>query len=370
MKKLALTLLPIIVMILALSGACRKEPGPEAPEAGGAETKAVPAGTISLTPEAMKGGGIVVEEARMVEAFRTVRAPGEFEFDPRRVAEVSARTAGRVERLAAYLGDRVAAGQVLAEIFSPDYLALQSEVLLAGERAARLKGGPDETMAASLLDSARKKLFPLGLAEREVDALLASRSIRPNLEIRSPLAGVVIVAQALSGGQVEAATTLFRIADPSTLRARVDIYEKDLSSVRAGVDAILSTEAYPGATFRGRLIFIGATMDAKTRTIEGRIEFVNPEGRLKPGMFVEARIRTPEGRRTLTVPEGAVQEIQSRAVVFVQTGPTAFVLRPVETGEHIDGAVEIVKGLAEGEKVVTTGAFLLKSELLKSSLGD
>ncbi len=368
MRKIALPLFPISVALLILTGACRKAAEPPAAEAG--ESAAKPAGTITLTPEAVKGGGIAVEPARWIEAVRTVRAPGEFELDPRREAEVGARTTGRIDTLSAYLGDRVAAGQVLAEIFSPDFLALQSEVLLAGERAARLKGGPDEAMTASLLDAARKKLRPLGLAEQDIDALLACRSIRQNLEIRSPLSGVVILSQAVSGGQVDSATILFRIADPSVLRARVDIYEKDLSSVRIGNEASLSTQAYPGQTFRGRLVFIGATMDAKTRTVEGRIEIPNTEGRLKPGMFVEARLQTPEGRKALIVPEWAVQEVQSRPIVFVRTGPTAFAVRPVETGEHIDGSVEILKGLAEGESVVTAGAFLLKSELLKSSLGD
>jgi cobalt-zinc-cadmium efflux system membrane fusion protein len=87
-------------------------------------------------------------------------------------------------------------------------------------------------------------------------------------------------------------------------------------------------------------------------------------------MFVEAGLRIPEGRRILVVPEASVQEVKSQAAVFVQSGPAAFILRPVETGEHVDGGVEIVKGLAEGEKVVTAGAFILKSELLKSLLGD
>ncbi len=210
MKRIALIALPISILILASTPACRRTAGPE--EAEAAEDKPGPAGTITLTPEAVAGGGIAVEPARMIEAVRTVQAPGEFEFDPRRVADVSARAAGRIEKLAAYAGDRVAAGQVLAEIYSPDYLALQSELLLAGERAGRLEEGPDAAPAAALLQAARKKLYPLGLSDREVDAILASRSIRPVLELRSPLTGVVVSAQAVSGSQAEAATILFRIA--------------------------------------------------------------------------------------------------------------------------------------------------------------
>jgi multidrug efflux pump subunit AcrA (membrane-fusion protein) len=370
MKKSARYFVAMSVAFVTLTGACRKAPEPAAVGVAEAEAKPAPAGTVSLTPESVKGGGIAVEAARMIDAARTVRALGEFEFDPRRMAEVSARTAGRIERLSANLGDRVAAGQVLAEIYSPDYLSLQAEVLLAGERAVRLKGDPDGPSAASFLDASRKKLLPLGLIEADIDALLSSRSIRPTLALRTPIPGVVIAARAITGGQVDPASTIFQIADPSVLRACVHIYEKDLVSVRTGLESVLTTQAYPGLTFKGRLVFIGATMDDKTRTIEGRIEVANPDGRLKPGMFVEASLRTLEGRSALIVPEGAVQEVQAHPAVFVRTGPTTFVLRPVETGARADGAVEITKGLADGEMVVTAGAFLLKSELLKKSLGD
>ena len=359
----------LIVGVATLTAACRRGSAPE--PAGVEETaKAVPAGTVALTLESIKGGGIAVEAVRSVRTVRAVQAMGEFEFNARLMAEVPARSSGRIERLGAYLGDRVAAGQVLAEITTPDYLALQAEALLAGDRAARLRGGPDGPSASAVLDAVRKKLVLLGLDDREIDDLLAARSVRSTLAVRAPIAGVITAAGTVAGAPVEPATVLFRLADPSSLWASVRIYEKDLAAIRPGMEAILTTRAYAGAEFRGRLFFIGPTMEDKTRTVEGRIEVANPDGRLKAGMFVQAALRTPEERTALVVPAAAIQEIRSQPAVFVQTGPASFVLRPVETGEHTDGAVEIVKGLAEGEKVVVAGAFLLKSELLKKSLGD
>ena len=200
MKKRVLILVAISFLVAAMSGACRKAPAPPAAEAGEAEAGHAPAGTVSLTPEAVKGGGIAVEEARAIDAARSVKALGELEFDARRVAGVTARTAGRIEKLAAYLGDRVAAGPVLAEIYSPDYLAVQAEVLLAGERAARLKGGPEEEAAR-----------PFSKRPGESSSLWAFRSRRstpssrpgPSARIsRSarPCSGVVIASQAVSGG--------------------------------------------------------------------------------------------------------------------------------------------------------------------------
>jgi multidrug efflux pump subunit AcrA (membrane-fusion protein) len=370
MKTRTLPIFALATLLAAFAAGCRDTSAPGPAEAGEFPAGIAPAGTVVLTAEAVRGGGISVQEARLVRLSRTVRALGEFEFSSRLMAEVSARASGRIERLTAYLGDRVAAGQVLAEITAPDYLALQAETLLAGERAARLKAEADGPSAAAVLDAVRKKLFLLGVSDREIDDLLSTRTIRATLAVRAPIAGVVIESAAVAGGPVEPATVLFRVADPSRLWAAVRVYEKDLASVRTGMEAVLTTRAYPEAEFHGRLFFIGATMDDKTRTVEGRIEVANPDGRLKSGMFVEAALRMDGDRQAVVVPEAAIQEVQSRPAVFVQTGPGTFVLRPIEAGEHSGGSVEVVQGLAEGEKIVTAGAFLLKSELLKKSLGD
>jgi cobalt-zinc-cadmium efflux system membrane fusion protein len=111
-------------------------------------------------------------------------------------------------------------------------------------------------------------------------------------------------------------------------------------------------------------------MDEKTRTVEGRVEVRNPTERLKPGMYVEASVACGEKRRALVIPESALQEFQSLSVVFLQTGPGAYELRLVETGERSGGRIEIVRGLTEGDEVVTSGSFLLKSEMLKKTMGD
>jgi RND family efflux transporter MFP subunit len=370
MRKRIAPIIPMIVLLAVSTGSCRRGVEPGAAEHDGPEAAPARAGTVILSPESMKGGGISVAVVRTVATARTVRTLGEFAFDARLMAEVPARTAGRIERLNAYLGDRVAAGQVLAEITTPDYLALQAEALLAGERAALVKGEADETTALAVLDAMRKKLLLLGVSDGEIDELLSSRIVRATLAIRAPIAGIVIDSGVVAGGPVDPSTVLFRVADPSKMWAVVRIYEKDLASVRTGMESALTTRAYPGEEFHGRLHFLGATMDDKTRTVEGRIEVANPDGRLKSGMFVEAALRSRDERKALAVPEAAVQEFQSQPAVFVQTGPSEFVLRPVEVGEHLDGDVEIVKGLAEGEKIVVAGAFLIKSELLKKSLGD
>ncbi len=372
MKRTPMLVLALAVLAAAYSSACTggkgTAAGPDAAEeAGHVEA---PAGTVVLTPEAVAGGGIAVEPVRTSETARTIKALGELELDPRRMAVVSARSSGRLERLSAYAGDRVAAGAVLAEITSPEYLAAQMEVLQAAARAERLAGGPDEAAARSFLEAARRKLAPFGPAPAEIDALIASGQAGRHLAVRAPIAGIILESKALAGAFVADGAELLTIGDLSTLRARVHLIEKDLASVKPGLAAAVSTQAYPGRTFAGHLVLVGASMDTATRTVEGRIELANYDGALKPGMYVEARLAAAERRPTLTVPVSAVQEFAGGRIVFVRTGASSFVLRPVETGETSDGRIEILSGLAEGEAVVTAGGFLLKSELMKASLGD
>jgi multidrug efflux pump subunit AcrA (membrane-fusion protein) len=370
LTKYPLWVLTMTIFLAGMAGGCRRASEGTIGEAGLPGTESTPAGTVILTPESIAAGGIAVESARIIKVAGLVRALGEVEFDARRLAIITARTEGRLERVGAYLGDPAGAGQILAEIFSQDYLVLQAEVIQSSRQLERVRGDNDEPGALTMLSAARKKLIPLGLTDAEIDALVAEKSIRPFLPVRAAIAGVIIESNAIAGGQVESGASLFKIADPAILWACIHIYEKDLAVIRPGMKAVLHTQAYPGEEFGGRLVLVGEIMDAKTRTVEGRIEVPNPTRRLKPGMYIEASLETPEERRALVVPESAVQEFQSRTVVFVHSTPTSFVLRPVETGEHIGGIVEITQGLTEGEKVVTSGSFLVKSEMLKKSLGD
>jgi Cu(I)/Ag(I) efflux system membrane fusion protein len=370
MEKSRYRCLVLVLLAAASAVACRRaaeKPAPAEEQGIHVET---PAGTVVLTPEAVKGGGIVLEPARTREVARTVRALGDLEFDARRVAGVSARASGRIERLSAYTGDRVAAGTILGEIYSPDYLAVQAEVLSAAGRAARLSGRPDESGARSFYDAARRKLASFGPTPAEIDALVASGEARALLAIRAPISGVVLESRAVAGAAVAEGADLFKLADPSSLWACVHLTEKDLAAVRPGMTATLRTQAYPGREFRGRLVLVGAAMDASTRTVEGRVELANPDGALKPGMYVEAGLDSADTRPVLTVPAAAVQEFSIGRVVFVQVGPTAFALRPVETGETIGERIEIRAGLSDGEIVVAAGGFFLKSELMKAGLGD
>jgi Cu(I)/Ag(I) efflux system membrane fusion protein len=363
----------LAALLLAVACGGRTPSGPAAPaeehdhepDAAGA----VP--SVTLSPEAVAAGDIRTEPAGTRLLSRRITAPGELEFNARRLAHLTARVAGRVERLLAVKGDRVGAGQLLAEIYSPDFLALQAEFLQASERARRLAGNPaEEGPSRAFLESARERLAVVGATPADLEALGASRLPRPLLPVRAPVAGTVIETGVLPGDHVELGASLFRLADLSTLWACLHIRESDLALARPGADVAMRTRAYPGETFRGRLVLVGDVVDPSTRTIEGRVEVPNPDGRRRSGLYVEADLAAAGERRALAVPASAVLDDEGRAIVFVQTGERTFLQRIVVAGERAGGFVEVVEGLAEGERVVVSGGFLLESELRKGSLED
>jgi multidrug efflux pump subunit AcrA (membrane-fusion protein) len=372
MKTIPRAILAAALAAVILSAACRsKSPG----SAGGEEPRPAAAtgpASVTLTSEAIAAADLKTAPAAMRMVARRISAAGEIEWNARRVVHLTSRTPGRLERVLVAQGDRVREGQLLAEIYSPDYLTLQAEYIQAAARARRQAGNPaEEGPARAVLAGARERLALLGVINEEIDAIDASGLPRPLLHVHAPLGGTVLECDVVAGDAVELGTSLLRLADPSTLWAGLHIQEKDLGTVKPGDEVLLRTQAYPGEEFRGRLALIGDVVDAATRTIEGRVELANPGGRLKAGMYVEALIRPGGERRALTVPEESVQDDDGQPIVFVRTGERTFTRRPVKLGERSDGVVEILTGVADGEIVVASGSFLLKSEIRKGTMvGD
>lgn len=366
MKKSHVIIIGILIIGLTLA-ACKAAPE-KAAASPSAEEKAPAA--VTLTPEAVKTAAIVVVEAGFLPAVRTIHAPGEIIFNPKKLAHVTARTSGRIERLFAYQGERIREGQTLLLFYSRDFLSLQADLLQALERFKRLEAEPTEqAVARSLLDSVRNRLRLLDVTDEDLAGIEKTGIIEPLLPVRAPLTGSILESLAIAGDFVEFGVDLFRVADLSTVWADIHIFEKDLASVGPGTEAVIRVGAYPGQDFKGRLFQIGNSVDEKTRTVAGRVELVNADGRLKPGMYVEAELLSSKGGRILCVPAAAVQDFKNIKIVFVKTGENTFARREVETGISLDGFVEILNGLKDKEPVVAGGSFFLKSEILKKSLG-
>jgi RND family efflux transporter MFP subunit len=365
-----------LLMALSLAAAGCGRPGADAAGEAAVKPAAGHAGDASpsrveLTPRGAATAGLEFAVVARRAWAEPLRFPAEVGYNLKTMAAPAARAAGRVEKILAFPGDRVTAGRTLMLIYSPDFLALQAELLQAARQAAgnQADAGRKETWD-SILNAARNRLRLLDISEAEVEAIEKKGRAEELLPVKAPVSGTVIGSLVSAGDHVEAGAPLLKLADLSTVWLEVKVFEKDLARVHEGVRVEVRAAAFPEEAFSGRLVLLSAELDRATRTAAGRVEVGNRDGRLRPGMFCEAFITPAASAEALFVPAAAVHPLDGRTVVFVPVSETVFEARDVERGRTVDGLVEVTGGLAEGERVATRGSFLLKSELLKSALGE
>ncbi|MEX2043924.1 MAG: efflux RND transporter periplasmic adaptor subunit, partial [Opitutus sp.] len=338
----------------------------------------------------------------------TVRLVGQLDYDETRLRSLTARFPARIDELFVnYTGVTVAKGEHLARIYSPELITAQRELLSAH---AADPGG-------SISRVARDKLRLWDLLPDQIDAIVAQDTINDEFELRAPTGGVVVTKNIKEGDYVKTGEPLFRIADLGELWLHLQAFESDLAKLRYGQEVTFTVEAWPGEIFTGRIAFIAPDVDQRTRTVPVRVNVPNPDGRLKPGMFARGQVRVklagngrvfapnlagkwispmhPEvikdgpgpcdvcgmplvraeslgydtqstGEAPIVVPASAVLRTGKRAVVYLRKSNTtqpAFDGREVMLGSEADGSVVVVSGLAEGDEVVTHGAFKIDSAL-------
>lgn len=250
----------------------------------------IPVAQLSSLSQIEKRAGIETEPVKQRELFKEVRTVGKLNYSERRVADITARFAGRVDRIYAdFTGVQVAEGDHLADIYSPDLYVAQRELRLAVESSenARDEGG----FGRSNLEAARTKLRLLGILPEQIAEIEKSRKPKTYLTIYAPMGGTVIEKNIRTGQYVEEGDLLYRIADLDPIWLYLDIYESDLAWVRFGQTVDVTLEAYPTESFRGLVTFIDPFLDDKTRTVKVRVNLKNADGRLKPAMYASALIR-------------------------------------------------------------------------------
>jgi len=223
--------------------------------------------------------------------------------------------------------------------------------------------------AESEVASERQKLLLLGLTTQRINQLRSSSQVSSEVSLPAPLAGSVITRTANPGEVVESNKEILRIADLSSVWVVGQVYEKDLGRIGIGSGASVTTDAYPGRVFRGKVSYVDPTLDPATRTAQVRIELANPGRVLKIGMFVNVAFGALGSAEATnpTVPKDAVQSINNQQVVFVATKePNVFALRQIRIGPEVNGRYPVLEGLNAGERIVTEGSFLLRAEWLKS----
>ncbi|UVT19672.1 MAG: efflux RND transporter periplasmic adaptor subunit [Nitrospira sp.] len=300
--------------------------------------------------------------ATLEEEIRTVGTVG---YDERGFTQVTLKISGWVRKVFIDSSGRpVRKGEPLFTFYSPDLLATQDEYLLAMKTRAQLTESPiDEAKvnADALVASARARLRLWDVTDSQIAALERRGQADPVLTVYAPSSGIVMKRDALPGKYVEPGTTLYEIADLSTVWISADIYESEVAATKVGQPATVTFAAYPGKTFPGKVAYVYPTLNTEARTVRVRLEFPNPGLRLKPGMYGNVTLQT-NAVRTLVVPKEAVMETGLRQLVFMDRGQGRYEPAAVKLGRRGQDAVEVMEGLKEGDRIVTSANFLLDAE--------
>lgn len=325
---------------------------------------------ISDAKVQMLGVRSAAVERRALDAV--VRATGRIEVDERRLATITPKFEGYVEKLHVNAtGQYVARGAPLFEAYSPELLATQREYAIAVQGLAQVKGAEDATVAGMkrLADSALERLRNWDVTDEQIAQLAAGGKPQRALTFRAPASGHVIERKATQGMRFMPGEVLYQLADLSTVWVIAEVAEQDIGRVSTGLTARARLDAYPGQVFEGRVTYIYPTLKADTRTAQLRVELPNPQGRLKPAMYAQVEIAAA-GSPQLVVPSSAVIDNGTRRVVLIDKGEGRFEPRDVKLGARSDEFTVITEGVKEGERVVTSATFLLDSEAnLKAALG-
>jgi len=324
-------------------------------------------GQVTIDPVVVQNIGVRTGKVSEGTLSRTIRTVGTVEYDERRVRDINTKVSGWIEKIHVdYLGAEVKKGEPLFELYSPDLYAAQKEYLVAYRN--RSGGAADSAAgmvpgAGSLLDAARRRLLFYDITPDQIAALERSGEPAKAMVIRSPYAGVVTEKHGNEGMKVDPGMRVYRIADLSKVWVMATLYEYQLPYVQVGQKAVMSLPYIPGQTFEGKIVYIYPYLSEKSREVKVRIEFENPYGVLKPGMFANIDLENTLPRKRVLVPREAIIDTGERQVAFVSLGEGRFEPREVRMGvEAGDGKVEVLSGLKPGETVVTSGQFLIDSE--------
>jgi len=324
-----------------------------------------PSGAVVIPAVARQLIGVRSASAAYRTLTQEIRTVGTVGYDERGLTQVTLKISGWVrEVFVNSIGRPVRKGEALFTFYSPDLLASQDEYLLALMTQARLATSPlDEAKAnaASLVTSARERLRLWDLTDAQITALERRGKAEPALTIYAPSSGIVLKREALPGKYVEPGTTLYEVADLSRVWISADIYESEVAAVKLDQPISVSFAAYPGETFHGSMAYIYPSLNAEARTVRVRFELPNPGLKLKPGMYGNVTLQT-DAAKALVVPKEAVLETGLRQLVFMDRGQGRYEQTLVKLGRRNQDEVEVMEGLKEGDRIVTSANFLLDAE--------
>jgi RND family efflux transporter MFP subunit len=323
------------------------------------------AGLLNVSPEQQRLIGVQYGLAELTASSNSFRAVGKVAQDETRLVRVHPKVEGWIEQvLVDFTGALVEKGQKLLTIYSPEMLAAEQDYLLALQARKILRSSPLAEAAEnsdSLLRASRTRLELWDLSPAQLDEIEKTGNTIRAITLYAAAGGFVITRNAFPGQKVSPDTQLYEIIDLSRVWLVADVFESDAANVRMGQSAVISTPYESGRRSAARVTYIQPQVDPATRTMKVRLEAPNPGMQLKPDMFVDVEFQVASERK-LTVPSEAVLDAGVRKTVFVDRGEGHLEPRQVEIGERLGDRLEIVKGLKPGERIVTSGNFLIDSE--------
>lgn len=333
----------------------------------------LPSGTVRINSEKQQLIGVQYGQVELRRLTRTIRAVAKLTHDETRMARIHGKIDGWIEQVFVdYTGKLVEKGQPLLTIYSPELYATQQEFLLAARARRQLSSSPFPEVASggnSLYEAARKRLEFWDISDEQIRQIEEKGQPLKSLTLFAPFSGYVITRNAYPRQRVTPETELYMLADHSVIWALAEVYEYEMPLVKEGQPATMTLAAYPGEKFQGKVAYLQPELDPTTRTLKVRLEFSNPGHRLRPDMYANVTFSADFGRQ-LAVPEEAVLDSGAERTVFVDRGDGYLEPRQVELGDKVDGWYIVRKGLAAGERVVTSGNFLVDSESrLKAAMG-
>ena len=358
-----------------------------------AETPVTAEQRLTLTPEQLRSVQLRIEpvgEAPSTEAA-TQMAPGVVQANSYKETPVVSLVGGIVRSVSAELGQNVRRGQRVAVVFSNELADAQTRYLTAvaaldehhrhhlrTEKLVEIGAASRQELesatsqyreAESNVANIRQKLILLGMTSQRIDNLKSTSQVGSEVAVPAPSSGTITARTVNPGEVIEANKELMRVTDLSTVWVVGQVYEKDLATVRVGSGANITSDAYPGQIFRGRVTYVDPKIDTATRTAQVRIEMANPRQMFKIGMYVNVAFGAlGTAEKTMPViPKDAVQTIGNRQFVFVATDkPNEFIMRPVRLGSESNGVYPVLEAINVGDRIVTQGSFLLRAEWLKT----
>lgn len=322
---------------------------------------------IKIDPVTVQNIGVKTEEVSRRKLTKTIRTSGIVEYDETKLYTITTKFMGWAEKLYVdYTGKLVNKGEPLLNVYSPELVTTQQEYLQALRYREKLGQSSIEEArkeAEELVKSARRRLEYWDIPEQEITALAQRGEPRKALTIISPARGIAIEKMVTEGQQVMPGMILYKIADLSTVWIIADIYQYELQWIRAGQPVDIQLTYLPEKSFRGAITYIYPYLSSETRTAKVRIEVRNSaDFLLKPGMFATVKIESSVARDALAVPEQAIIRSGERNIAVVALGGGYFDPREVRLGAAASGYVQVLEGLQEGEKIVTSAQFLIDSE--------